>query len=117
MTESLRRSSRSIEQPAKATSTRELSFDDGEESTSALKVTLDCTHFAEQYEQLVLEFEKLTPHQRQKLAETEGHARAHMIAAAGAGKTFLALHQMLKVLCADGVATQGGLTCLTNPYP
>ena len=117
LTESLRRSSRSSEQPAAATSTRDLGYDDGAESTSALSVTLDSTHFAEQYEQLVLELEELTPHQRQKLAETEGHARAHIIAAAGAGKTFLALHQMIKVLCADGAAAQGGLTCQTNSSP
>ena len=113
LTESLRRrSGRSSEQPAAATSTRDLGFDDGAESTSALSVTLDSTHFAEQYEQLVLKLEELTPDQRQKLEETEGHARAHIIAAAGAGKTFLALHQMLKVLCVDGAATQGGFTCL-----
>ena len=115
--ESLRRSCRSSERPAAATSTRDVGYDDGAESTSALSVTLDSTHFAEQYEQLVLESEELTPHQRQKLAETEAHARAHIIAAAGAGKTFLALHQMIKVLCADGAAAQGGLTCQTNPSP
>ena len=117
LTESLRRRSRSSEQPAAATSTRDLGYDDGMEPTSALSVTLDSTHFAEQYEQLVLELEELTPHQRQKLAETEAHARAHIIAAAGAGKTFLALHQMIKVLCADGAAAQGGLTCQTSPSP
>ena len=115
LTKSLSRRSRSGEQPA-ATTTRNL---DGVESSSALSVTLDGTHFAEQYEQLVLELEELTPHQQQKLAESKGHARAHVRAAAGAGKTFLALHQMLKALCADGAAAQSGLThpTLTPPEP
>ena len=112
LTESLCRTSRSGEQPA-VTTTRNLNDGDCAESTSALSVTLDRTHFAEQYEQLVLELEELTPHQQQKLTESEGHARAHVRAAAGAGKTFLALHQMLKALSADGAAAQGGLTHLT----
>ena len=111
LTKSLSRRSRSGEQPA-ATTTRNLD-DDGAESTSALSVTLDRTHFAEQYEQLVLELEELTPHQQQKLAESEGHPRAHVRAAAGAGKTFLALHLMFKALSAHDAAAQGGLTRLT----
>ena len=40
----------------------------------------------------------LTPHQREKLAESWDKERVHVTAPAGAGKTFVALHFMQSVL-------------------
>ena len=85
-------------------------------STCTLRIMVDQTQFAEQYEQMVLELEELTEHQEDvlKLAESEGCARAHIRAAAGAGKTFVALHRMLEALRAeDG----GGKERLPLPLP
>ena len=86
----------------------------GMASTSTLRVMVDPTQFAEQYEQMVLELEELTEHQKDVLAESEGCVRAHIRAAAGAGKTFVALHRMLEALRAeDG----GGTKRLPEPLP
>ena len=69
---------------------------------STVTITADRTQFAEQYEAMVLAFEELTPHQRQKLADCEQSTQSvHVRAAAGAGKTFVALHLMLKTLRAE----------------
>ena len=63
---------------------------------------------------MVLELEELTEHQKDVLAESEGCVRAHIRAAAGAGKTFVALHRMLEALRAeDG----GGTKRLPEPLP
>jgi len=83
-------------------------------STGTLRVKVDSTQFAEQYEQMVLELEELTEHQKDVLAESEGCVRAHIRSAAGAGKTFVALHRMLEALRAeDG----GGKERLPLPLP
>ena len=83
-------------------------------STGTIRVKVDRTQFAEQYEQMVLELEELTEHQKDVLAESEGCVRAHIRAAAGAGKTFVALHRMLEALRAeDG----GGTMRLPEPLP
>ena len=42
---------------------------DAAHTSNALRVTLDRTQFAEQYEQMVLALEELTPHQTEKLKE------------------------------------------------
>lgn len=63
-----------------------------------ISVQVDRTQFAEQYEQSVLSLENLTPHQRAKLHECRGCQRVHIKAPAGAGKTYLALYEMLDVL-------------------
>ena len=76
-------------------------------TAGTLRVKVDRTQFAEQYEQMVLELEELTEHQKDVLAESEGCLRAHIRAAAGAGKTFVALHRMLEALRAeDGGGTK-----------
>ena len=63
---------------------------------------------------MVLELEELTEHQKDVLAESEGCVRAHIRAAAGAGKTFVALHRMLEALRSeDG----GGTKRLPEPLP
>ena len=48
--------------------------------------------------------EQLTPHQKEKLAECEVLRRVHLLAPAGAGKTFVGLNLMLSVLCSDEAA-------------
>ena len=68
--------------------------------------------FARHYEKLMLRLENLTPHQRVKLAEIEvGMADTRSVrvhAPAGAGKTFLALALMLRMLEPDGVGGKSG---------
>ena len=70
-------------------------------SPSRLSAFVDRTHFAERYEESILALEELTPHQQQKLAEGERageNVDTHIMAPAGAGKTFVALHLMLRTL-------------------
>ena len=75
---------------------------DGNESLGELKVEIDHSHFAERYCSSILRLDKLTPHQREKLLEIRHtDASVHVKAPAGAGKTFLALHQTLELLKAD----------------
>ena len=64
-----------------------------------LVVEVDCSNFAELYERLILELDKLTPHQKKKLKECmdKKHDGLHLRAPAGAGKTFIALHWILDV--------------------
>eukprot|EP00927_Polykrikos_kofoidii_P057530 TRINITY_DN5166_c0_g3_i1.p1 TRINITY_DN5166_c0_g3~~TRINITY_DN5166_c0_g3_i1.p1 ORF type:complete len:1629 (-),score=297.62 TRINITY_DN5166_c0_g3_i1:33-4919(-) len=86
------------------------------------KLQADRTQFAEQYEESVLAIETLTPHQHEKLHECAAGATpsgdtndgagasdavvggrvavddVHLKAPAGAGKTFVALHQVLDYL-------------------
>eukprot|EP01045_Picozoa_sp_COSAG04_P005671 COSAG04_NODE_266_length_18562_cov_11.848995_10_plen_2111_part_00 len=81
-------------------SLRDAPREDGMDSAGALAaVDVDASHFAERYEEAILQLNKLTPHQREKLDEclvTEGSF--HIQAPAGAGKTFVALHFMLRKL-------------------
>ena len=70
-------------------------------SLNRLSVFVDRTHFAERYEESILRLEELTPHQEQKLTECEAagdDVDIHVKAPAGAGKTFVALHLMLRTL-------------------
>ena len=62
------------------------------------RIRVDLSSFAEQYERCILLLDKLTSHQQKKLEECEGVANIHVQAPAGAGKTFVALHRMLKLL-------------------
>eukprot|EP00908_Phaeocystis_cordata_P016728 Transcript_28043.p1 GENE.Transcript_28043~~Transcript_28043.p1 ORF type:complete len:606 (+),score=179.04 Transcript_28043:124-1941(+) len=62
---------------------------DAVRTNHALSVTLDRTQFAEQFEEMVLALEELTPHQAEKLKECQGHEGTHVHDAAGAGKTFV----------------------------
>eukprot|EP01045_Picozoa_sp_COSAG04_P010400 COSAG04_NODE_636_length_11710_cov_63.646973_6_plen_1454_part_00 len=65
----------------------------------ALRVAADRTHFAEMFEQNTLALENLTPHQKEKLQEcVNTNDDVHIKAPAGAGKTFIALHLVLKRL-------------------
>ena len=57
-------------------------------------VAVDASHFAETYGSSVLRLDKLTPHQAEMLKECFGHRLVQLRAAAGAGKTFVALHLM-----------------------
>lgn len=67
----------------------------------AIKAQVDLTHFAEQYEESVFSLDTLTPHQVEKLRDCEGEGDFHLKAPAGAGKTFVALHRMLKEIAAQ----------------
>ena len=64
-----------------------------------LTITVDQSHFAEQYYNTILRLNTLTAHQRQKLDEVRSiETNVHVKAPAGAGKTFIALHQILELL-------------------
>ncbi len=60
----------------------------------------DHSYFARMFEQNMLKLDKLTPHQEAKLTEClqEDATRVHIVAPAGAGKTFLALHIVFEYL-------------------
>ena len=66
-------------------------------------VHCDRTRFAETYESSILKLDVLTDHQERKLQEIflNESPRIHLRAPAGAGKTFVALHLMVKVLKKD----------------
>lgn len=68
------------------------------DNAANLVAKVDMTAFAERYEQIVLRLDKLTRHQRTKLAECKGHMKVRIEAPAGGGKTFIALHEMLDCL-------------------
>lgn len=59
-----------------------------------LELKVDFTTFAERYESLIYKLDTLTPHQRQVHSQLTG--QDHIVAAAGSGKTFLALHTILQ---------------------
>ena len=70
-------------------------------SLKCLNVAVNRTHFAERYESSILALEELTSHQEEKLADCEragDQVDIHIMAPAGAGKTFVALHLMLRTL-------------------
>lgn len=65
----------------------------------AIKTSVDRTHFAEVFDNKILSLTVLTAHQRKALAEcVESTADVHVKAAAGTGKTFVAMHFMLEEL-------------------
>lgn len=61
-------------------------------------IEVDASHFAETYGSSVLRLDKLTPHQTEKLQECLDYRLVEFKAAAGAGKTFVALHLMQQFL-------------------
>jgi len=76
---------------------------------AALDVSADTSHFAVEYEDSIMRLDKLTPHQTVCLRamhpvaavgtmSTSGCRGWHLKAAAGAGKTFVALHLMLETI-------------------
>ena len=77
-----------------------------------LRISADRTRFAEQYERAALSLTKLTPHQEDKLEECkEKNSNAfkpqlHIMAPAGAGKTFVALYIILDALKQNGAAAR-----------
>ena len=77
-------------------------------SLSGLSVVVDRSHFAERYEESILRLEELTPHQEERLAECKqaGDVDIHVMAPAGAGKTFVALHLILRALETPGKDTR-----------
>eukprot|EP01050_Picozoa_sp_SAG11_P015346 SAG11_NODE_1981_length_3967_cov_4.093330_1_plen_844_part_10 len=79
----------------------DVQWKDGCESLGPLSVSVDKTHFATQYESGILRLTKLTKHQRDVLATERTSTNLHIKAAAGAGKTFVALHYMLELLQGD----------------
>ncbi|KAK3265614.1 hypothetical protein CYMTET_25715 [Cymbomonas tetramitiformis] len=69
---------------------------------SPLEVRVDVSHFMDLYESSVLSLDKLTPHQEKCLDQCLGKPSIHLSAPAGAGKTFVALHIILKRINAGG---------------
>lgn len=70
---------------------------------AAVVFVADRSEFAELYETTALALDDLTDHQRDKLAECSGEdghpvGDVHLMAPAGAGKTFVALHRVLRTL-------------------
>jgi superfamily II DNA or RNA helicase len=63
-----------------------------------IMVEVDRTLFAKAYETSVLALENLTPHQHDTLVRCQGEQRVHIKAPAGAGKTYIAMHEMLLIL-------------------
>jgi hypothetical protein len=61
-------------------------------------VIVDRSRFAKIYESSILNLNKLTPHQEEKLAAVRIDKNFHIRAAAGAGKTFVALHHIFAAL-------------------
>ena len=84
-----------------------------------MKIKVDLTAFAEMYETSILRLEDLTPHQHEKLREgklvMKSGQRLHIMAAAGAGKTFLALHLMLETLKSEPTDTKKARLLIEPP--
>ena len=76
------------------------------------EVQVDKTLFLELYEQSLLSMEKLTDHQKQALHAMQGATHVHLAAVAGAGKTFLAVHRVLREL-----ATPSARVLYVSPSP
>jgi hypothetical protein len=62
---------------------------------------VDLSAFASSYETSVFQLDQLTPHQQEKFDELAGGCNLRVMAPAGAGKTFLALHKIMHVLELD----------------
>ena len=74
-----------------------------------MKVRIDLTHFAERYESVVYQLSALTPHQREARNQLVGSDR--IVAAAGTGKTYIALDVVLEdhlVANAQSTGADGG---------
>jgi Type III restriction enzyme, res subunit len=70
-----------------------------------IESVVDCSEFADKYEKTILRLDTLTPHQQEMLGEClkdrtagTGVHGVHLEASAGAGKTFVAMKAMRKVL-------------------
>ena len=79
----------------------------GAQYTGLLLIRADRTQFAEQYERSALSLTELTDHQKDTLELCKGEdghfkAQIHVMAPAGAGKTFLALHIIIDALRCAG---------------
>ena len=71
----------------------------GFENMGKASISVDRTQFAVRYSSAILKLDKLTPHQTLKLHEClHSTIDVSLRAAAGAGKTFVALNVMMKVL-------------------
>ena len=69
------------------------------EALGKLTTSVDRTYLAEKFEQSVLTLNKITPHQRKALNACIGSTGdVHVAAAAGTGKTFIAMHFMMDKL-------------------
>ena len=73
----------------------------GDTTLFGLNVSADRVRFATRYEQSVLSLDKLTAHQHAKLRECRTSPYVHLMAPAGAGKTFVANNRIREVLEAD----------------
>jgi tetratricopeptide (TPR) repeat protein len=76
------------------------------DASTLFTISVDKTHFAVMYEQQMLMLDSLTPHQAEALEECIGGMQRgiHIKAAAGSGKTFLAMYLMLRELLNDDAA-------------
>ena len=63
---------------------------------AAVAAAADASEFAAQHEAASLSLQALTPHQQEALEACGDDEHAHLMAPAGAGKTFVALHRMLR---------------------
>jgi hypothetical protein len=69
-----------------------------EDISNPIIIKADRTHFAEMYENSILKLFELTKHQRHILRKCFGVDKVHIRAAAGAGKTFIALHRIIRMM-------------------
>eukprot|EP01046_Picozoa_sp_COSAG06_P004191 COSAG06_NODE_173_length_21283_cov_14.116220_3_plen_2197_part_00 len=77
-----------------------------DKSLGELSIKIDQSHFAEQHYSNILRLNKLTAHQREQLEKVRSSEKSvHVKAPAGAGKTFIALHQMLELLQSSEAST------------
>ena len=65
------------------------------------KISVDRAAFLECYSRIMMRFNKLTPHQREKLKELRAANVAVLLSPAGGGKTFLAIQRVLEELRGD----------------
>ena len=68
------------------------------------KISVDRAAFLECYSRIMMRFNKLTPHQREKLKELRAANVAVLLSPAGGGKTFLAIQRVLEELRGDAGA-------------
>ena len=68
------------------------------------KISVDRAAFLECYSRIMMRFNKLTPHQREKLKELRAATVAVLLSPAGGGKTFLAIQRVLEELRGDAGA-------------
>ena len=69
----------------------------GETVSGKPLIEVDKSHFAAKYERSIINLNKLTPHQQKVLAKCAGKS-VHLKAPAGAGKTLVAMFDMLSAL-------------------